>query len=106
MGERTHIEKQTFGKLTLEGNQCLTEDKLDWAIQKFIETQSYFELVNDVLDRARDRQATQYSKFEAAVDYQVFFTDQGVDLRKVKIKLRVFTQKMKNEAKVDTDTAP
>ena len=32
MGERTQLERQTFGKLTLEANQTLTEDKIDWAI--------------------------------------------------------------------------
>ena len=69
MGERTQLEKQTFGKLTLEGGQILTESKVDWAISKFIESQSYYELVNDVLARARDRQAVQYYKFEAALDY-------------------------------------
>lgn len=37
MGERTQLEKQTFGKLSFEHGQTLTEDKVDWAIQKFIE---------------------------------------------------------------------
>lgn len=97
MGERTQLEKQTFGKLQLENGQILTEDRVDWAIQRFIETQNYFELIQEVLDRARDRQATQYSKFEAAIDYQVFFTDQGVEKRKEKIKLRVFSTKMQKE---------
>ena len=32
MGERTQFEKETFGKLTLESGQSLTEDKVDWAI--------------------------------------------------------------------------
>ena len=57
MGERTNLERSTFGKLSLEGNQQLTEDKVDWAIQKFIDTQSYFELISEVLDRAEDRQS-------------------------------------------------
>lgn len=80
----------------------MTEDRIDWAIQSFIETQSYFELVQEVLDRARDRQSTQYSKFEAAIDYQLFYTDQGVEKRKEKIKLRVFTNKMKDQASSTT----
>ena len=37
MGERTAIEKQTFGKLTLDSGQTLTESKIDWLISKFIE---------------------------------------------------------------------
>jgi hypothetical protein len=57
MGERTQLEKQTFGKLTIETGY-LTEEKVDWAISKFIENQTYYELVSDVLERARDRQAT------------------------------------------------
>ena len=44
-----------------------------------------------MLDRAKDRQNQQYYKFEAAVDYQVFYTDQGVEKRKEKIKLKVFS---------------
>ena len=32
MGERTNLERQTFGKLTLDAGQFLTEDKVDWAI--------------------------------------------------------------------------
>ena len=55
MGERTQLEKQTFGKLTLEVNQSLTEDKIDWAIQNFIESQSYYELIQEVLEKAKDR---------------------------------------------------
>ena len=103
MGERTQMEKQTFGKLTLEHGQQLTEDKVDWAVSKFIETQSYYELVTEVLDRARDRQATQYSKFEAAIEYQTFFTDQGVERRNVKVKLKVFS---KNQSAKDTSELP
>lgn len=49
--------------------------------------------MSEVLERARDRQTTQYSKYEAAIEYQVFYTDQGVDNRKQKIKLRVFSNK-------------
>ena len=44
-----------------------------------------------MLTKAKERQTTQYAKFEAAVDYQIFFTDQGVEKRKEKIKLKVFT---------------
>ena len=55
MGERTNLERSTFGKLTLEANQQLTEDKIDWAIQRFIDTMSYYELITEVLDRAKDR---------------------------------------------------
>lgn len=103
MGERTQLEKQTFGKFALEHGQSLTENKVDWAISKFIETQSYFELVTEVLDRARDRQATQYSKFEAAIDYQIFYTDQGVEKRNQKVKLKVFS---KNQTTKDTSELP
>lgn len=47
----------------------MSEDKIDWAIERFIETQSYFELVTEVLEKARDRQSSQYAKFEATVEY-------------------------------------
>ena len=92
MGERTHLEKSSFGKLSLDDGATLSEDRLDWVMQQFIAAKTYAELVTEVLERARDRQATQYSKFEAAVEYQVFFTDQGVEKRREKIRLRALTQ--------------
>lgn len=66
-------------------------------IQKFIETESFFELITEVLERARDRQSSQYYKFEAAIDHQVFFTDQGVEKRKEKIKLKVLSKNQNKE---------
>lgn len=50
-----------------------------------------------MLERARERQSSQYFKFEAAIDHQVFFTDQGVEKRKEKIKLKIFTKNANKE---------
>ena len=94
MGERTQEEKQTFGKIYLDAGQSLSEDKIDWIIQQHLESGHYYELINEVLQRAQDRQQQQYSKLEAACEYQKFFTDKGVEKRKDKIKLNVFTSEM------------
>ena len=55
MGESTQQDKEMFGKLKLE--QALSEDNIDLVIDAFVETQSYYELVIEVLERARDRLA-------------------------------------------------
>ena len=94
MGERTQEERQTFGKIQLEAGSSLAEDKIDWVIAHHLDGGHYYELINDVLQRAQDRQVEQYSKLEAACEYQKFFTDKGVEKRKDKIKLNVFTAEM------------
>ena len=38
-------------------------DSFDASVSKFIVTERYYELVYEVLERAKDRQAIQYAKF-------------------------------------------
>ena len=67
---------------------------------------NYFELIHEVLQRAQDKQQHQYSKLEAACEYQKFFTDKGVEKRKDKIKLNVFTAEMNRKKKDQENENP
>ena len=68
---------------------------------------NYFELIREVLARAQDRYTNQCSKLEAACEYQKFFTDKGVEKRKDKIKLNVFTAEMnKKKKEQDSENQP
>ena len=56
----------------IKGN---SNDVFDEVISKFIATEQFYEVVCEILEKAKDRQAIQYAKFQAAIDHQVFYTD-------------------------------
>jgi hypothetical protein len=94
MSERTQDERETFGKVKFESDErCLTEDKVDWLIDQYlIDISSPFELIKETIGRCRSRFLAQFSKFEAACNQQVFFTETGIELRKEKLKMKILLQ--------------
>ena len=93
MGERTADEKATFGKIKPSADDAtrdLCESNIDWILEQY--SDETYKLVSDCMERSRDKFAREFSKLEAASDWQVFFTQEGVASRSQKVKFKTFQQ--------------
>lgn len=82
MGERTADEKATFGKIKTgdAGTPLeLNESNIEWMIEQYAD--EHFRLLSDCVERSRDKFAREFSKLEAASDWQTFYSEKGVELR-------------------------
>ena len=72
-----------------------------------MESNSYAELVKEVLNRAQYRQTSVYSKFRSTLDYQVFYTKYGVQKRNHNLKFKALQNKneVKDKAAATVDKA-
>lgn len=79
MGELTADERASFGKVKVEEgvSQHLTEANIDWLIDQY--ESEPLKLLQDSVDRSRDKFSREYSKMQAAADYSNFFTEKGVE---------------------------
>lgn len=79
MGELTADERASFGKVKVEEgvSQHLTEENIDWLIDQY--ESEPLKLLQDSVDRSRDKFSREYSKMQAAADYSNFFTEKGVE---------------------------
>ena len=92
MGERTADEKASFGKIKSGGDNAvsfeLTESNVDWLLEQYRD--DTFKLLQDCVERSRDKFAREYSKLEATSDWQMFYSEMGVEKRLQRLKFKNF----------------
>ena len=99
MEEKTDLEKDQFGSVILSSQQIeqpdemaqfkpkqaagsLSDDQISFLLKHFLdETKDPKELLNQCVNRSRDRYNREYAKLNAFQQSSVFYTDQGVKER-------------------------
>ena len=92
MEEKTDLEKETFGKIKLEELGDPNKDRISAITNFYIQQGDPKELLNQCVQKSREKFNREYSKLGCFFDMLKFYTDDGLKARAQSLKFKMFTK--------------